>query len=205
MKNFSLAELAEEILNSSKSNSQFTQDQSNNNRTIINLPTAEEINEQYQKDSEREEIINSPILKKPEEKVQVQEYLKKIVEAEILIKIKRFSAAVLQKLKEIATKPKIYQLLNKNKRVEQAVSALQGLEKSASSQPTNNKDNNQYLVPLLLGGGVIVLLISALLVVRSRRLIMPRDKEFEKILQAAEDPKNIGQGSWDLPVNPTPS
>jgi len=24
---------------------------------------------------------------------------------------------------------------------------------------------------------------------------MPRDKEFEKILQEAEDPKNIGQGS----------
>jgi hypothetical protein len=34
---------------------------------------------------------------------------------------------------------------------------------------------------------------------------MPRDKEFEKALQAAEDPKNIGQGFWDLPANPTPS
>ena len=34
---------------------------------------------------------------------------------------------------------------------------------------------------------------------------MPRDKEFEKALQAAEDPKNIGQGFWDLPENPTPS
>lgn len=34
---------------------------------------------------------------------------------------------------------------------------------------------------------------------------MPRDKEFEKILQEAEDPKNIGQGSWACPKNPTPS
>src|SRR6185369_17214062 len=34
---------------------------------------------------------------------------------------------------------------------------------------------------------------------------MPRDKEFEKILQEAEDPKNIGQGSWACPGNPTPS
>src|SRR6185295_13208441 len=34
---------------------------------------------------------------------------------------------------------------------------------------------------------------------------MPRDKEFEKALQEAEDPKNIGQGFWDLPENPTPS
>ncbi len=34
---------------------------------------------------------------------------------------------------------------------------------------------------------------------------MPRDKEFEKILQEAEDPKNIGQGSWACPANPTPS
>jgi predicted XRE-type DNA-binding protein len=34
---------------------------------------------------------------------------------------------------------------------------------------------------------------------------MPRDKEFEKILQEAEDPKNIGQGSWACPENPTPS
>src|SRR3954471_17327265 len=34
---------------------------------------------------------------------------------------------------------------------------------------------------------------------------MHRDKEFEKILQEAENPKNIGQGSWALPENPTPS
>ena len=34
---------------------------------------------------------------------------------------------------------------------------------------------------------------------------MARDKEFEKILQEAEDPKNIGQGSWACPENPTPS
>jgi hypothetical protein len=33
---------------------------------------------------------------------------------------------------------------------------------------------------------------------------MVRDKEFEKILQEAEDPKNIGQGSWALPRNATP-
>src|SRR5438128_1869161 len=33
---------------------------------------------------------------------------------------------------------------------------------------------------------------------------MARDKEFEKILQAAEDPKNIGQGSQALPRNATP-
>jgi hypothetical protein len=32
---------------------------------------------------------------------------------------------------------------------------------------------------------------------------MPRDKEFEKILQEAEDPKNIGQGSWALLRNAT--
>ncbi|CAG8625982.1 5824_t:CDS:2 [Paraglomus occultum] len=32
---------------------------------------------------------------------------------------------------------------------------------------------------------------------------MPRDKEFEKALQEAEDPKNIGQGSWSLPRNAT--
>ena len=32
---------------------------------------------------------------------------------------------------------------------------------------------------------------------------MHRDKEFEKILQEAEDPKNIGQGSWALPRNAT--
>src|SRR6185295_12664892 len=34
---------------------------------------------------------------------------------------------------------------------------------------------------------------------------MTRDKEFEKILQEAEDPKKIGQGSWACPENPTPS
>ncbi|MCE8168437.1 MAG: hypothetical protein I3273_07470 [Candidatus Moeniiplasma glomeromycotorum] len=34
---------------------------------------------------------------------------------------------------------------------------------------------------------------------------MVRDKEFEKILQEAEDPKNIGKGSWACPENPTPS
>ena len=33
---------------------------------------------------------------------------------------------------------------------------------------------------------------------------MARDKEFEKILQEAEDPKNIGQGSQALPRNATP-
>ncbi|MCE8162892.1 MAG: hypothetical protein I3273_01000 [Candidatus Moeniiplasma glomeromycotorum] len=32
---------------------------------------------------------------------------------------------------------------------------------------------------------------------------MHRNKEFEKILQAAEDPKNIGRGSWALPENTT--
>ncbi|RIA78626.1 hypothetical protein C1645_842837 [Glomus cerebriforme] len=32
---------------------------------------------------------------------------------------------------------------------------------------------------------------------------MHRDKKFEKILQAAENPKNIGQGSWALPKNAT--
>ncbi|MCE8162880.1 MAG: hypothetical protein I3273_01060 [Candidatus Moeniiplasma glomeromycotorum] len=32
---------------------------------------------------------------------------------------------------------------------------------------------------------------------------MHHNKEFEKILQAAEDPKNIGQGSWALPNNAT--
>jgi len=31
--------------------------------------------------------------------------------------------------------------------------------------------------------------------------IMVRNPEFEKILQEAEDPKNIGQGSWALPRN----
>ena len=34
---------------------------------------------------------------------------------------------------------------------------------------------------------------------------MVRDQEFEKILQEVEDPKNIGQGFWDIPKNPTPS
>jgi|ERR1044072_3764085 hypothetical protein len=33
---------------------------------------------------------------------------------------------------------------------------------------------------------------------------MPRDKEFEKALQEAEDPKNIGKGSQALPRNATP-
>jgi len=33
---------------------------------------------------------------------------------------------------------------------------------------------------------------------------MARDKEFEKILQEAENPKNIGQGSQALPRNATP-
>ena len=33
---------------------------------------------------------------------------------------------------------------------------------------------------------------------------MPKDKEFEKILQEAEDPKNISQGSQALPRNATP-
>lgn len=32
---------------------------------------------------------------------------------------------------------------------------------------------------------------------------MPRNKEFEKILQEAEDPKNTGQGSWALSRNAT--
>jgi|SRR5437763_9915175 len=32
---------------------------------------------------------------------------------------------------------------------------------------------------------------------------MVRDKEFEKILQEVEDPKNIGQGSWALSRNAT--
>jgi predicted XRE-type DNA-binding protein len=32
---------------------------------------------------------------------------------------------------------------------------------------------------------------------------MVRDKEFEKALQEAENPKNIGQGSWALPKNAT--
>ena len=32
---------------------------------------------------------------------------------------------------------------------------------------------------------------------------MVRDKEFEKALQEAEDPKNIRQGSWALPRNAT--
>ena len=34
---------------------------------------------------------------------------------------------------------------------------------------------------------------------------MTRDKEFEKALQEAEDPKNIGKGSWALPRNATPA
>ena len=34
---------------------------------------------------------------------------------------------------------------------------------------------------------------------------MKRDQKFEKILREAEDPKNIGQGSWALPENPAPS
>lgn len=34
---------------------------------------------------------------------------------------------------------------------------------------------------------------------------MVKDKEFEKVLQEAEDPKNIGQGSWALPRNATPA
>src|ERR1044072_2807009 len=34
---------------------------------------------------------------------------------------------------------------------------------------------------------------------------MERSQEFKKILQELEDPKNIGQGSWALPENPTPS
>jgi|SRR5215216_4589446 len=32
---------------------------------------------------------------------------------------------------------------------------------------------------------------------------MSRDKEFEKILQEAENPRNIGRGSWACPENPT--
>jgi len=34
---------------------------------------------------------------------------------------------------------------------------------------------------------------------------MPRDKEFEKALREAEDPKNIGKGFWALPRNATPA
>src|SRR5215213_4683592 len=30
-------------------------------------------------------------------------------------------------------------------------------------------------------------------------------QDFKKILQELEDPKNVGQGSWALPENPTPS
>lgn len=43
------------------------------------------------------------------------------------------------------------------------------------------------------------------MIITQKLVIMARDKEFEKILQEAEDPKNIGQGFWDLPANPTPS
>ena len=34
---------------------------------------------------------------------------------------------------------------------------------------------------------------------------MSRDKEFEKILQEAEDPKSVGRGSWACPENPASS
>lgn len=41
------------------------------------------------------------------------------------------------------------------------------------------------------------------MIITQKQVIMVRDKEFEKILQEAEDPKNIGKGSWSLPRNAT--
>ena len=34
---------------------------------------------------------------------------------------------------------------------------------------------------------------------------LSEEEEFEKALQEVEDPKNVGQGSWALPENATPS
>ena len=89
----------------------------NNNQTP---PTVSEIEEKYQNDKQKNEIVNATDLNESEKK-QAEENLKKLIEVEIDLKRKRLNLRLINELRELKVKnTKIYQKLNKDGRVDKA-------------------------------------------------------------------------------------
>ncbi|CAG8711502.1 2389_t:CDS:2, partial [Ambispora leptoticha] len=100
------------------------------------LPSSTDIQSSYNSDSTKSVIDNNPTLTTPEQKNQVNQLLKLIITAELLIKEKKFNPQTLSQLiKEKEQSTPSYQALNKEGRMDQVIQQLQNIQKA---QKNNN-------------------------------------------------------------------
>ncbi|CAI2186589.1 19927_t:CDS:2, partial [Funneliformis geosporum] len=95
------------------------------------LPSSTDIQNHYNSDKDKSEIENNPNLITPEQKVQANELLKIVISGELLIKKKRFNREILTKLiTEKKNNTFLYQLLNKESRIDKVISKLESIQQS---------------------------------------------------------------------------
>lgn len=147
-----------------------TSNQTNNNpspeekETSNNpLPSPTEIQNNYNSDKDKSEIENNSNLTSPEQKDQANKLLKIVISAELLIKKKQFNSEILTKLiTEKKNNTSLYQLLNKESRIDKVISKLESIQQQ--SQKHNNKslvknqDNDQIPTGIIVICGAFLLL-----------------------------------------------
>lgn len=133
-----------------------------------NLPILQEINRRYQNDKQKNTIITSSELKEEKEKQLVEQFLKKIIEAEIYIEKQQSDPQLLGVLLLLEKDyPNIYQLLNKEGRVGRVIKNLEEAEQKEQNQKNNQRPNNNFfLFPALLIGGTVIFLVGLLVIIK---------------------------------------
>jgi len=141
------------------------------------LPSPSEIQDNYNSDKDKLEIDNNSNLTTPEQKKQTNEFLKTVISGELLTKKKQFNSECLTKLiTEKKHNTALYQLLNKEGRVDKVINQLESIKNQSKKGDINplqkNKGNDQIPagIIVIVAGGAFLLFSLGIMIARRRKI-----------------------------------
>lgn len=129
-------------------------------------PSVSDIQNQYNSDKDKSIIDNNSNLIQ-EEKQQSEELLKMIIAAEFLVKDNKLDLEILAKLlRNKETNTLLYQVLNKNGRIDKAISRMEALKRTNNSAVNSrpNKPNKNSFSQEIIWAGIFLVVVGVGLV-----------------------------------------
>ena len=128
------------------------------------LPSPIDIQNHYNSDKDKLVIENNPTLTDSKEKQQANEFLKIVISGELLVKKGQINPKVLTKLiTEKKNNTSLYQLLNKESRIDKVISELENIQKDSSNKSLyKNKINNKIPLGFVIGSTFFVITVIVL-------------------------------------------
>ncbi|MEG7978369.1 MAG: hypothetical protein NY202_00115 [Mollicutes bacterium UO1] len=172
-KDFSVLDnLVAEICGEQKSESSNQEQRDNlpNKKEQTTPPTFHDIDKKYQNDPQKDEINNSINWQNNKEKQMAEEFLKKVIEAEIYCNRKKPNPQIISELLKLKKEyPSVYKSLNKEGRVDKVIIRLQELGQESQKIHSQQPNKDDWVLPLIVFSGIALILGFLLFAMRGKK------------------------------------